>query len=115
MKFIITRTSAYGNDEQPCEEAVKEKHLCVDERCCGNADELSHTDKREWFSEGTNHRVENGHIKRDFMEETWVIEIPSLEYLMKLRDEYGEIIVVSKDELGGYDLPTLEIYDDWRE
>jgi len=57
--------------------------------------------------------VENGHIKRDFEEEGWFVEISTLSQLLEFEDENGEIII--KKSTDNPAIPEIEIYDDYRE
>ena len=45
---------------------------------------------------------------------TYTIEINSLEQLMDFIDRHGEVVVFPS-EPDGRPLPTIEIYDTWRE
>lgn len=119
MKFIITRTSDYGDDNSPCEEAKRSQVVKVETRTLRTPEEF---DKKfaaregTWLSIGTNHRIgRDGYICRDReMMNVWTIEVNSIEELIELSRKYGEIIVAdhywSNDEY-----PTLEIYDAYRE
>ena len=119
MKFIITRTSEWGNSS-PCAEAKKEQIVKIETRTLHSPEEF---DKRfadregNWLSVGTNHRIgENGYICRDREGvNVWTIEINSIEELVTLSRKYGEIIIADHylDINDGH--PTLEIYDDYRE
>lgn len=44
-------------------------------------------------------------------EDCYLIEISTLEELMKIREKYGSIVIYEE----WCDHPTLEIYDDYRE
>ena len=44
-------------------------------------------------------------------EDCYLIEINTLEELMKIREKYGSIIIYEQ----WYNYPILEIYDDYRE
>ena len=116
MKYVVSRASNWDDEKQPCEEAVKETVLFVDERTVDDPSKIQMRESREtWYSDPRyfNHRVENGHIKRDHNETVWVIEIPTLEDLHKFMDKYGSVIL-DKDYVGSA-LPHLTIYDDWVE
>jgi len=68
----------------------------------------------KWYSEGTNHRVINNNIARDLGErDCYMIEINSLNDLMKLQNKYGDIVISTSyiDKT----TPSIEIYDDYRE
>ena len=115
MKFAIHRTSDYRGSTPPCKEAIHISSMRVDERTTDDPKKLpcpvGDYEAKWWYETGTNHRVENGHIKRDFEEWTWLIEIASLEALAAFCDEYGCLIISSS----GGNMPELEIYDDYRE
>lgn len=83
-------------DESPCNGAERIDHgkrTYVDERTVADPEQLpfptprGHSSKTEyWLSEGTNHRVEDGHIKRDkpLPEEYWYCWILDLNELSEL-------------------------------
>ena len=105
MKCIISRTS----DGFPCDGAVREKVAYVDGRTVDDPKKLMFPlDRESWYKFGENHRVENGHIFRDIMEDGYTIEVESLVSFIK---EHGEC-VVSVDNLNQV---HIEIYDDYRE
>ena len=112
MKMRITRTSLSWSDEKnpPIEEAIRGKYIYVDERTCDDPSKIHHYkgDTKWWYEEGKNHRVENGHIKRDIEREGWLIVINSLEQLVDLSKKYGELIINADEN-------EIEIYDDYRE
>lgn len=103
MKFEIYRTSGFGM-QKPCEEAFIDKVIHIDERFSDSPSKLP--DSEKWFSKGSNHRVENGNIKRDLEREVYVVEINTLSELIDLSNKYGDLII---------DKNTIEIYDDYRE
>lgn len=108
MKFMVSRTSNWDAEVSPCEEAHREEYTSIDER---TTDDPSF--EPTWYDHGTNHRVEDGHIKRDFSDVGWFVELDSLEALMEFRDKYERLV------LGRYwdnnSIPSIEIYDDYRE
>lgn len=120
MKFIISRTSDYGDYSSPCEEAKEDQVVRVETRTRYSPEEF---DKKfadregSWLSVGTNHRIgRNGYICRDReMMNVWTIEINSIEELIALSRKYGKIIVVDHYLSVNDEYPTLEIYDDYRE
>lgn len=119
MKFIITRTSEWG-DSSPCAEAKRDRVVRVESRTFRSPEEY---DKKfaaregAWLSVGTNHRIDrDGYICRDReMMDLWTIEINSIEELVALSRKYGEIIVADYYLNANDEYPTLEIYDDYRE
>ena len=117
MKFIIERASALNVKEKPCEDAIKIKHQTFQRFWYKSPEEY---DKRfgeygRWFSEGTNHRInEQGNIERDMdIKEFWEIEINSLADLIEFQNTYGEIII--QDSTWVRDIKTILIYDDYIE
>lgn len=51
-------------------------------------------EKDWWYSEGKNHRIENGEIVRQFDDEFYIININSLNELLKLQDKYKIDVVL---------------------
>jgi hypothetical protein len=113
MKFIISRTSAYGN--KPLGIAIKEKLTYLDRRTLtlenmkkNRKDLYSH-----FMCHGKNHRTEGTCAVRDVDQEDWTIEINSLEELIELKDKEGKLIVKGTEYK---EIPyEIEIYDDYRE
>ena len=116
MKFLVTRTSVFGFSEKskPCKDAIIKCYTAVDER---NIDDPMKNPfiGENWYKNGTRHRVENGHIKRNLKEKGWFIEINNLEELVEFQKEYGQIIIreATFPILDG--TLQIEIYDSWRE
>lgn len=112
MKFVISRTSDSG---QPCKEAFSGKGIRIDERTTDDpAKIVAYGGKTEWwYGDGKNHRVENGHIKRDIEHTFWFIEIATLDDLLKFIGEYGQIVIGPCYYNSDY--IEIEIYDDYRE
>lgn len=95
MKFEIRKYSEWK--EKPCENAIKETYSVIDTRSVNDPYKIWSTEEevqKFWYGNGTNHRVENGKIKRDLEEEFyWVIEINNIEELIELQEKYGEIAI----------------------
>lgn len=111
MKFKVIRTSEWDN-KQPCEEAVLEKCISIDVRTFKSPEEFKKKLHQDWYAAGTNHRLIDGGIARDFPDEAWFIEIGTLEGLISFIDKYGEVIVGRDPDSKLY---KIEIYDDYRE
>lgn len=77
MKFEITRTSTWFEEDIRCEEARQEDY------------------------------VKNNHLCK-----RWVVEINTLEEIIEFIKKYGRIVLDADER---YELPKIEIYDDWRE
>jgi len=96
MKFVVSNTeSRWDEEKKPCRGAVKEKYTRIDERTTYDP-ALVPAAKGEsawWYEEGTNHRVERNRIMRDFDDETWFIELNTLEELLELAEVYGFITI----------------------
>lgn len=112
MKFKVERTSLFNDDKKPCDAAFKENYTRIDERVIDDPSKNIYT--KDWYEHGTNHRVENGHIKRDFVDEGWFIEIPSLAELVQFIEDNGGDVVIGKC-FGNPSITKIEIYDDYRE
>lgn len=113
MKFHIKRTSIY-DDKCPYDKASKEQYIRIDERTIDSPEKFKwQGDKEGWYTKGTNHRVENGHIKRDFIDYDWFVEINTMEELINLKNEVKEELVIRN--AWESDMPAIEIYDDYRE
>lgn len=114
MRFAIGRTSR-PDDVGPCEEAYRDKCITVDERGADDPAKVpAHRGQSDWWCErGKNHRIEDGHIKRDFDGEGWFIDIETLDELLSFIAKYEQAV------LGPWynnpDILRIEIYDDWRE
>jgi len=113
MKFNVKRTSTW-TEAKPCKEAYQIDGFRVDERTVKDPSKLSCDDKDTWYEKGVNHRVIKGHIYRDFPAKFWVVDIDSLEELMKFSKKYGDLII-SEYTMWAKDFPSIEIYDDYRE
>ena len=107
--YLCTRTSAY--DMKPCEEAFRVLIVNTDTRHFDDPKKIPAncgTDG-DWYTKGTNHRVEGGKIRRDLgTKEEWAVELTDLQAFV---DKHGEC-VVGRD-LDGF--CTMEIYDTYRE
>jgi len=116
MKFHIDRTSKWENTEMPCEEAFKDTYTRVDIRTTDDPAAIHAYSGRTdwWYNEGQNHRVLNGHIARDYPDETgWFVNIDSLEDLLRFADKYGQLVI--EETYGDPNLRSIEIYDTYRE
>ena len=100
MKYIITRTSNYSEEDDPKVQGAAKETLPY------HYNELDRTilGKREYMP------------ARDEMRECWTLELNTLEALHCIISQYGEIVVFGPDKEGrGFNLPTIEIYDNYRE
>jgi len=98
MLFIVSRTRVpLWSREKPCEEAVEMELTPLDYRMVPSIEEAKKKVWfKEWFEGGVNHREENGMIvcEKKQKEKQWVIEINSLEELIKFQEKYGEIMLL---------------------
>lgn len=118
MKVIVERTSNWGCEEKPIDEAVLvNKTLHYQDRRNVSSMEEAKTEfwYNEFMSSGTNHREENGYIVRDYEveESVWEVEIDSLNDVINLFKKYGDIIILGST-YSEYDF-KIEIYDAYRE
>ena len=115
--FELTRTNSW--DDKPINSGYNIRKQKVTYRDFRNISTLKEAKTKFWFQSwydrGTNHREEKGMIVCDRKEkrEIWVIDICSLEELMKFKNEFGEIIIMDSEylEVSG----EIEIYDGHRE
>lgn len=110
--FRVKRSSIRSIEKTcPCDEAVQYMTLIVDRRDVDDPKKLrcnKGTDG-DWWIRGTNHRIENGCICRDFgWEAGWFVEISDV---MDFVRKHGDCVVSIDND--GYE--TIEIYDDYRE
>lgn len=116
MKFIISRTSEWG-DSSPCAEAKEETIWITEDNKCSSFEEHDriYSNRTPWLSVGKNHRISsNGHIQRDVEQTEWVVDINSIEDLLELSKKYGELIIST--QLYPWKIaPYIEIYDAYRE
>lgn len=107
--YLVRRTSMY--EGSPCPDAFIIERIFIDTRNCDDPKKIPANNGKDgdWFLRGTNHRVENGMIKRDLGTiQEWAVEIPDI---LAFVDKYGEC-VVGRNSNGFYE---IEIYDDYRE
>ena len=121
MQFIVKRTSDWEQNNPPCRGAVETLVQVWDFRTFKTPQEhdaklcQGHRPSQQWLEKGTEHGTYEGGIKRRLDDKKgWVIEINSLEELIEFSKEYGEL-VVSNFTSTNYEVPTIEIYDDYRE
>jgi hypothetical protein len=69
---------------------------------------------KDWYNEGTFHRVENGQIARDFIQTRWVVLFQTAEEFETFCKKY-EQVVISIDNSGLTPCYSVEIYDTYRE
>lgn len=119
MKYIVSRTSQWDDEIKPCEESFKSSYIRIDERNTDDPVKIGRYKgnkelaNKDWYGEGKNHRVENGHIKRDYNDETWFVEINDLQQLNEFIDKYGDIVI--QKSYNNPEIFEIEIYDDYRE
>ena len=114
MKFKISRTSLHCYEGKPIKEAIEKESTYIDIRTCKEFKEILGIDP-EWLKVGTNHRKEDGYIKRDLDKRNiWTIKIDNLKQLIDLVDKYGSIVIEPIEDETNYNY-KIEIYDDWRE
>ena len=118
MKFIVSRTSMWGEGKSPCEEAKRDSIVCVETRTLYTPEAFDERfAKREgkWLSVGTNHRVnKKGYITRDNgMIDVWYVEFNTLEELIEFCNKYGNVVI--EDYMWNEEYKEIEIYDDYRD
>lgn len=109
--YLCSRTSQMFDVKPPCDGAFRVSRVRVDCRTVPDPRMIpAYRGSDEWwYSEGTNHRVEGGEIKRDLGTETsWAVKIEDVDAFV---DKHG-MCIFSRDDLG---FRSVEIYDDYRE
>jgi hypothetical protein len=81
--------------ECPCEGAFLAPYVRIDERTVDGPNKVPcyKYSCAEWYADGRNHRVEDGHIKRDFDDEAWFIEIATIEEFIAFVSRYTDVLV----------------------
>lgn len=83
----------------------------IDERTVDSPAKIGSHGEPTWYELGRNHRVENGHIMRDFDDTAWFIEMNSLDDLIAFHKAHGDLVISD----GFTRITRIEIYDDYRE
>ena len=115
MKFHVSRTSLWDHEEPPCAEAFRDTYTRIDVRNTGDPAKIPAFKGKSawWYEDGTNHRVEDGHIKRDFVDKDWFIELADMDALLAFMAAEGSLVIqpcwYNASEL------EIEIYDGYRE
>jgi hypothetical protein len=117
MKFKLTRTTGYG--EKPLRSnkvnKVMVEHWMI--RTCTEETFNLKFGTREglWRSKGTNHKkTHNGEwiMRRENDVEVWGIEINTIEELIDFAKKNGELVFKFEEN---HNIPSIEIYDGYRE
>jgi hypothetical protein len=117
IKFIIRKTSMYSKTITLDGYKLESEYIpYYDVRGFKTFDECKQRCGENFLSRGSEHReLPNGEgiIRRLADDLIQTITINSLEELLKLSAEHGELIVTAKSISSIY--PSIEIYDDYRE
>ena len=116
MKFVVTRTSTWFDENPKIEGAKQEELTSLDYRTVAKLKtaEKQHWYK-QWYDNGINHREENGMVVCDRKKKAkvWTMKINSLDELMKFANKYGNLVMRMGDYKETQDV--IEIYDGYRE
>lgn len=100
MKVIVNRMEPdpvngflVNVEGAPVTGAVLEDVIERDERAVAMNEARDFNWFPEWEKEGRNHREEKGKIVRDLEVAHWVLDVPSMEALVKLVKQYGPAAV----------------------
>ncbi|EHS7170813.1 hypothetical protein KWC93_001739 [Staphylococcus pseudintermedius] len=111
MEFIIRRSSLWSEDK-PLENAYKKQVEYRDIRILPSFKHYDIKFDEAFTDKGLNHKVnKDSNIERTFIEEEWCLDVDSLNDLVELSKQDDVIVSHNKE----YNLPILEIYDDYRE
>lgn len=103
MKFEITRTSQWNDDNAPCEGCTKEEKIERIKVRKYDGYDYSREKNIRFFEENGIQMVEY-----DCISITWTRDFNSLEELMAFQEEVNSQIILKSEN-------RLEIYDDFRE
>lgn len=106
MKYHVTRTSQWRDDEAPCVGAVLESIIHIDQRTKTTAEILKHV---RWYERGFDHGENEIGAFRKFTKYGWFVEIVDLKAFLT---EHKEVVLSNSDFEGFFE---IEIYDDYRE
>ena len=131
MKFILSRKSIHSwqkDNVPPCDGAKRELIISRDERTIDDPSKFPRVKgsikgrggiryrslEDEWYNnpDTSNHRIENGHIVRDYERTFWTIEIKSLDDLIALAESHHNLVINKSTILP---FPSIDIYDDYLE
>ena len=100
MRFIISRYRNQDEADPPCDEAIWTKIIRVDERTANHPAKipmnhrLSNQEAMDWWhGDGANHRIENGHIKRDFIDCAWIVDLNTYGEFLAFYRKYGPLTI----------------------
>ena len=120
MKFMVSRTSQSSWDAgSPCPGAYRDTYTRIDERAVNDPAKVRvHEGETDWwYREGENHRLSQktrGRIQRDFPnQQGWFIDLETLDDLMRLHRQTTDLVIGTA--LDNPAIPSIEIYDTWRE
>ena len=112
MKFIVSRTSMYCK-KRPCREAKREKVVKYKDSV------LTLSTLSKWIAQLKDiqgkvyKKMPDGHLRFYEPTEVWVIEIKTLDELIRFYEKYGDLILEKSET---EEIPfEIEIYDDYRE
>ena len=108
--YLCCRTSIW-NDGKPCDEAFQILVVNTDVRTVDDPKKIpsNRGTDGDWYKIGTNHRVENGMIRRDLAPRLqWAVEVSDINAFV---ERHGPC-VLERDNNGFF---TIEIYDAYRE
>lgn len=120
MEYKIRRTSGGYHGGKPHKDAYQRPYIYTDTRTTDDPAKVPmHLGKSEWWYEkGTNHRIEDGKIKRDLHKESgWFIQVEDIHQFLRdlyKEEETSEIVLSIEDDMNPPML-EIEIYDDYRE
>lgn len=83
MDYRIVRDTT-ENFKKPYSKAVRKRYIWKDHRSISSPDFFEERAKKDWFSEGSHHRIENNHIVLDIERMGWFVSVETLEDLHML-------------------------------
>ncbi|RPF54783.1 hypothetical protein [Abyssicoccus albus] len=110
-KFIVKRASSLSGSLPPIENCRREEVAYISIRTLPSFEDFDKKYERtegRWIDNGWGHCVnKRGYIQRYEKRECWVVEVETLDDIMFMVEDYGDIIVGYSE----YVLPVITIYD----
>lgn len=80
----------YARGDKPCEEAVQRPAILIDRRQARDPAHIPCFGEMgaKWYEQGTNHRLEDGMIARDFNAIVWCVDVDGPEDFLEFCKEH---------------------------
>jgi len=117
MLFIIQLASSF--ETKPSKESFRTTIPIWDYRTFKTPEEFNKIREKaegDWFSKGSEHQINTNGIARKLGSQTvWGIEIGSIDDIIRLQEEVGDIIIQDFYGIEDINLKKILVYDDYIE